>query len=103
MIRANLLDARGERARAVAIYREIEDLEKPRRVERLAEKAEPELRFEPESIEWRSYWLDVHMPGLRRWCFPIYENKDRELYVPAVPFTLLELPEESADEHKEAG
>ncbi|MCA9651011.1 MAG: SDR family oxidoreductase [Myxococcales bacterium] len=67
------------------------------------EIVEPELRFEPESIEWRSYWLDVHMPGLRRWCFPIYENKDRELYVPAVPFTLLELPEESADEHKEAG
>ncbi|MCA9772975.1 MAG: hypothetical protein KC466_11250 [Myxococcales bacterium] len=43
MIRANLLDARGERARAVAIYREIEDLEKPRRVERLAEKAEEYL------------------------------------------------------------
>lgn len=60
---------------------------------------EPELRFEPESIEWRSYWLDVHMPGLRRWCFPTYENKDRELYQPRVPFVLREaLPEAPATE-----
>jgi len=51
---------------------------------------EPELRFEPESIEWRSYWLEVHMPGLRRWCFPSYENKERELYRPRVPFVLRE-------------
>lgn len=54
---------------------------------------EPELRFEPESIEWRRYWLDVHMPGLRRWCFPSYESKDRELYKPSVPFVLREPPE----------
>jgi long-chain acyl-CoA synthetase len=51
---------------------------------------EDEFRFSPESIEWRSYWLDVHMPGLRRWCFPQYENKEREKYVPAAPFRLLE-------------
>lgn len=53
---------------------------------------EPELAFRPESIEWRSYWLDVHMPGLRRWCFPSYENKERELYAPVVPFVLHEPP-----------
>lgn len=51
---------------------------------------EPQFRFEPESIEWRSYWLEVHMPGLRRWCFPTYENKDRELYSPAIPFSLVD-------------
>ncbi len=51
---------------------------------------EPEFRFEPESIEWRRYWLDVHMPGLRRWCFPAYESKDREVYQPKVPFVLRE-------------
>jgi thioester reductase-like protein len=51
---------------------------------------EPEFRFEPESIEWRRYWLEVHMPGLRRWCFPQYENKDREVYRPRVPFVLHE-------------
>lgn len=61
---------------------------------------EPEFRFEPESIEWRSYWLDVHMPGLRRWCFPTYENKERELYEPAIPVVLRSA---EAEAHKEAG
>lgn len=51
---------------------------------------EPEFRFEPESIEWRSYWLDVHIPGLRRWCFPKYENKELEKYTPETPFHLSE-------------
>ncbi len=23
--------------------------------------------FDPEGLDWRSYWLDVHIPGLRRW------------------------------------
>ncbi|MCA9704458.1 MAG: SDR family oxidoreductase [Myxococcales bacterium] len=62
--------------------------------------AEPEFRFDPESIEWRSYWLEVHMPGLRRWCFPLYENKEKELYEPAVPFSLRS-PAPPAAEHKE--
>lgn len=65
---------------------------------------EPQFRFEPESIEWRSYWLEVHMPGLRRWCFPSYENKDREIYEPAVPFAMLDLPrEDAAQVRQEAG
>ncbi|MEM9453195.1 MAG: SDR family oxidoreductase [Myxococcota bacterium] len=61
--------------------------------------AEPEFRFEPESISWRRYWLEVHMPGLRRWCFPTYENKPKELYEPAVPFCLQPgLPREAEKE-----
>lgn len=27
-------------------------------------------RFEPEKIDWRHYWIDVHLPGLQRWSFP---------------------------------
>ncbi|MBX7080987.1 MAG: SDR family oxidoreductase [Nannocystaceae bacterium] len=53
---------------------------------------EPEFRFAPETIEWRSYWLDVHMPGLRRWCFPEYEDKPKEIYTPKTPFRLLDPP-----------
>lgn len=69
---------------------------------------EDNLRFAPENIEWRSYWLDVHMPGLRRWCFPAYENKDREVYVAKHEFSLLDLPRYDADAveaqpRKEAG
>lgn len=56
---------------------------------------EPEFRFEPEKIEWRHYWLEIHMPGLRRWCFPQYENKDKEIYEPAVQFRLLDPPQDT--------
>lgn len=52
---------------------------------------EPEFRFRPEDINWRKYWLECHMPGLRRWCFPKqYENKETEIYTPKVPFVMLE-------------
>ncbi len=28
------------------------------------------LPYRPETIDWRSYWIDVHIPGLERWAFP---------------------------------
>ena len=49
---------------------------------------EPEFRFEPERIDWRSYWLDVHMPGLRRWAFPLIEGKRPERHRPLHPVRL---------------
>lgn len=54
---------------------------------------EKEFEFAPETIEWRSYWLDVHMPGVRRWCFPEYEDKPKEIYTPKTRFTLLDPPQ----------
>ena len=42
--------------------------------------AEPELAFFPEGMDWRKYWLDVHMPGLRRYAFPLIEGKRPERY-----------------------
>jgi long-chain acyl-CoA synthetase len=54
---------------------------------------EPEFRFEPERLEWRSYWLDVHMPGLRRWAFPLIEGKRPERYRPLHPVRLAREPE----------
>jgi nucleoside-diphosphate-sugar epimerase len=41
---------------------------------------EPEFRFQPEKIDWRRYWLDIHMPGLRRWAFPLIEGRRPERY-----------------------
>jgi len=46
---------------------------------------EPEFRFEPEVIDWRKYWIEVHMPGLRRWAFPLIEGKKPERYRPQYP------------------
>lgn len=57
---------------------------------------EPEFRSGLDEINWRWYWLDVHLPGLRRWCFPKYENKDVETYTPKTPFRMLPQP---ASEH----
>ena len=57
---------------------------------------EPELRFEPQTLDWRSYWLDVHMPGLRRWAFPLIEKKRPERYRPAHPVELAPQPRAEA-------
>ncbi|MBV1859262.1 MAG: SDR family oxidoreductase [Nannocystaceae bacterium] len=64
---------------------------------------EPEFRFSPEEIDWRQYWLECHMPGLRRWCFPSqYENKEIETYTPKVPFVMLEDGAAAASSPQEA-
>lgn len=39
---------------------------------------EKEFSFAPEKMSWRDYWLDIHMPGLRRWCFPVIERRSVE-------------------------
>jgi long-chain acyl-CoA synthetase len=49
---------------------------------------EASLRFEPEAIDWRKYWLEVHMPGLRRWAFPLIEGRKPERYRPSHPVRL---------------
>jgi nucleoside-diphosphate-sugar epimerase len=59
---------------------------------------EPELRFEPEVIDWRKYWIEVHMPGLRRWAFPLIEGKKPERYRPLHPVVLP--PELGAPSHE---
>jgi long-chain acyl-CoA synthetase len=43
---------------------------------------EAEFRFQPETIDWREYWLKIHMPGLRRWSFPLIEGKPVETFTP---------------------
>ena len=41
------------------------------------------FHYEPRNLDWRRYWIDQHMPGLRRWSFPLIENEKVELYRPA--------------------
>jgi long-chain acyl-CoA synthetase len=36
------------------------------------------LRYEPDTIEWRSYWVDTHVPGLHRFTLPELEEKLRK-------------------------
>jgi long-chain acyl-CoA synthetase len=36
------------------------------------------LRYEPDTLEWRGYWVDVHVPGLHRFTLPELEEKLRK-------------------------
>jgi long-chain acyl-CoA synthetase len=43
--------------------------------------AEPEralFDFRPETIDWWDYWINVHIPALRRWCYPLMEGRPLE-------------------------
>jgi long-chain acyl-CoA synthetase len=50
---------------------------------------ESEFRFDL-SYDWRRYFIDVHMPGLRRWAFPLIEGKRPERYRATHPVKLLD-------------
>ena len=53
---------------------------------------EEAFRFDPKALDWRKYWIDVHIPGLRKWCYPLFEGKTPENYRPRHKFTLDEAP-----------
>lgn len=38
--------------------------------------------FAPETIDWWDYWINVHIPALRRWCYPLMEGRPLESRVP---------------------
>jgi long-chain acyl-CoA synthetase len=33
------------------------------------------LPWDPESIDWRRYWFDVHFEGLKKWTFPVLDDE----------------------------
>jgi len=38
--------------------------------------------FSPETIDWWDYWINIHIPALRRWCYPLMEGKPLETRQP---------------------
>ncbi len=38
--------------------------------------------FAPELIDWWDYWINVHIPALRRWCYPLMEGRPLESRTP---------------------
>jgi alcohol-forming fatty acyl-CoA reductase len=52
----------------------------------------PLFGFDPESIDWWDYWINVHIPALRRWCYPLMEGRPLESRTPRE----LDWPAESA-------
>jgi hypothetical protein len=38
----------------------------------------PLFNFTPELVDWWDYWINVHIPALRRWCYPLMEGRPLE-------------------------
>ncbi len=34
--------------------------------------------YDAESIDWWDYWINIHIPALRKWCYPLIEGKALE-------------------------
>lgn len=51
-------------------------------IERLASALVPEERaifgYDTRSIDWWDYWINIHIPALRRWTYPLIEGRPLE-------------------------
>ncbi|MFT3917138.1 MAG: AMP-binding protein [Anaeromyxobacteraceae bacterium] len=66
--------------------------------ERLGPKERQLLAWDPEAIDWRRYWLDVHMKGMEEWVFPGFEEEaDRKVHPPKQHRDLVELFEAACE------
>ena len=44
----------------------------------VAGKRKNEVVTEDAAIDWWDYWINVHIPALRRWCYPLMEGRPLE-------------------------
>jgi thioester reductase-like protein len=62
-------------------------------VEKLSQALVPEERetfsYDAAGLDWWEYWIDIHIPALRRWTYPLIEGRPLEAREPRV----LEMPE----------
>ena len=51
-------------------------------VENLSAALRPEERtefsYDARSLDWWDYWINVHIPALRKWCYPLIEGRRPE-------------------------
>src|SRR5882762_5738142 len=48
----------------------------------LATEEKKMFDFSPETIDWWDYWINIHIPALRRWCYPLMEGRPLEAREP---------------------
>jgi thioester reductase-like protein len=48
----------------------------------LPPEEQPLFEFDPESVDWWDYWINIHIPALRRWCYPLMEGRPLESRTP---------------------
>ncbi|HKV03907.1 MAG TPA: SDR family oxidoreductase [Candidatus Acidoferrales bacterium] len=51
-------------------------------IERLSAALPPQerdaFRYDSRSLDWWDYWINVHIPALRKWCYPLIEGRPPE-------------------------
>jgi long-chain acyl-CoA synthetase len=47
--------------------------------EALPENEKPVFGYDPFAIDWWDYWINVHLPALRRWSYPLIEGRPLDL------------------------
>ncbi|MBI2377744.1 MAG: AMP-binding protein [Deltaproteobacteria bacterium] len=67
---------------------------------RMSEADRALLPYGIESIDWRTYWLEIHLPGLEEWVFPKLDNSPRKkVTIPHGWHDLAEMFESRTEEH----
>jgi long-chain acyl-CoA synthetase len=67
---------------------------------RLAAEDRARIPWDPQSIDWRHYFLEVHLPGLEKWVFPALEEERERRTAIHAHRDLLELFEASVRAHR---
>lgn len=74
-------------------------------VERLNAALPPEEKalfgYDARSLDWWDYWINVHIPALRKWCYPLIEGRQPEAR-PRRSVPIAEIPAETAKEKSSA-
>ena len=61
----------------------------------LLEEERRAFGYDPSLIDWWDYWINIHIPALRRWCYPLIEGRAPEARprrVGSAPATRLRSP-----------
>jgi len=48
--------------------------------------------YDTRSLDWWEYWIDIHIPALRRWTYPLIEGRPLEVRAPRKFFTTADEP-----------
>jgi long-chain acyl-CoA synthetase len=68
--------------------------------DRLSEQDKQRINWRPDSIDWRHWFLEIHVPGLEKWVFPELEERlRRPRKAPARHETLPAMLDEMADRY----
>ena len=59
----------------------------------LAENEQADFGYDARALDWWDYWINVHIPALRKWCYPLIEGRQ----LPARPKRSVPLMAPSAE------